>query len=286
MEPAIFRKTLLNWNRQKNLRQMPWKGEKDPYKIWLSEIILQQTRVDQGLRYYNSFITEFPDVGQLAMAEDERVFKLWEGLGYYSRCKNLLATARFIHFEKGGRFPESYEDILALKGVGPYTAAAIASFAFSLPYAVVDGNVYRVLARIFGISIPSDSTEGKKQFAQLAQQLLDVRQPAAANQAMMDFGAAVCKPQNPACGHCPFSKYCIAFKTGMVQQLPVKEKTLRIRRRWLCCLVCGYDGKLYIRKRPPGDVWENLHEFLCAEAAGYKAVFEKSAAGQRRYRAF
>ena len=172
-----FVPTLLRWNKEKNTRQMPWKGEKDPYKIWLSEIILQQTRVEQGLNYYNNFIKTFPDIHKLAKAADEKVFKLWEGLGYYTRCRNLLVTARYISKVLKGKFPDNYEDIRKLKGVGPYTAAAISSFAFNLPYAVVDGNVFRVLARIYGITIPIDSTDGKKYFATLAENLLDKKQP-------------------------------------------------------------------------------------------------------------
>src|SRR5258705_2565557 len=167
-----FTTLLLKWNREKNTRQMPWKGEKDPYKIWLSEIILQQTRVEQGLNYYNNFIKTFPDVHSLAKAPDEKVFKLWEGLGYYSRCRNLIASAKYISKELKGKFPETYEDIKALKGIGPYTAAAISSFAFNLPHAVVDGNVFRVLSRVFGINTPIDSTEGKKEFTALADKLL------------------------------------------------------------------------------------------------------------------
>ena len=176
---------------------MPWKGEKDPYKIWLSEIILQQTRVEQGWRYYENFIERYPTIQQLAGAKDEHVFKLWEGLGYYNRCKNLLFTARFITKENEGKFPHQYEDILALKGVGPYTAAAISSFAFNQPYAVVDGNVFRVLSRIFDVETPIDSSEGKKIFTDIAFSQLDTKEPGAFNQAIMDFGATICKPALP-----------------------------------------------------------------------------------------
>ena len=193
-KPQKFSRILQKWNREKNTRQMPWKGEKDPYKIWLSEIILQQTRVEQGLNYYNNFIKTFPDVHKLAKAPEEKIFKLWEGLGYYTRCRNLIASARYISKELKGKFPDTYEEIKALKGVGPYTAAAISSFAFNLPHAVVDGNVFRVLARIFGISTPIDSTEGKKKFTELANKLLDKKQPGFYNQAIMDFGAVICKP--------------------------------------------------------------------------------------------
>lgn len=178
-----FSKLLLQWNKQKNKRQMPWKGEKDPYKIWLSEIILQQTRVEQGLGYYHRFVEVFPEIHKLAKATDSKVFKLWEGLGYYTRCRNLIATARYISKDLKGKFPGTYEEIKELKGIGPYTAAAISSFAFNLPHAVVDGNVFRVLSRVFGIVKPIDSTEGKKYFTQLANEILDKKSPGIYNQA-------------------------------------------------------------------------------------------------------
>ena len=189
---------------------MPWKGEKDPYKVWLSEIILQQTRVEQGLNYYKKFISAFPDIRRLANAAEGKIYKLWEGLGYYSRCINLIETAQYISHNLNGNFPNKYEEIRKLKGVGPYTAAAIASFAFNKPYAVVDGNVFRVLSRIYGIDKPIDSTEGKKIFAHLAHELLDKKSPGLYNQAIMDFGATVCKP-TPVCQQCPFNKNCKAF---------------------------------------------------------------------------
>src|SRR5437868_3718798 len=192
-DKKYFTNSLLNWNRKYNKRQMPWKGEKDPYKIWLSEIILQQTRVEQGWNYYHQFVENFPTVIHLAKAPETKVFKLWEGLGYYSRCKNLIATAKIIASKHKGKFPEAYEDIISLKGVGSYTAAAIASFAFDLPFAVVDGNVFRVLSRFFGIATAIDSTAGKKMFTQLAAELLDKKHPGIYNQALMDFGAVVCK---------------------------------------------------------------------------------------------
>ena len=218
--PAI----LLRWNNKKNTRQMPWKGEKDPYKIWLSEIILQQTRVEQGLGYYHKFVQEFSTIKKLAAAPENKVYKLWEGLGYYSRCKNLIESARFISKELNGVFPDAYDKILNLKGVGTYTASAIASFAYNLNYAVVDGNVYRVLARIFGIKKAIDTTEGKIFFTKLADELLDKKQPGIYNQAIMDFGAIVCKPVNPQCKDCAFKKYCYAFQKDEISVLPVKEK--------------------------------------------------------------
>ncbi|MEO6550530.1 MAG: A/G-specific adenine glycosylase [Ferruginibacter sp.] len=267
-----FVKSLLKWNRNDNDRQMPWKGEKDPYKIWLSEIILQQTRVAQGLNYYHQFVNTFPTIQELAAAPETKVFKLWEGLGYYTRCKNLLATAKYISNELNGNFPAEYEDVLALKGIGPYTAAAISSFAFNLPHAVVDGNVFRVLSRFFGIGIPTDSKEGIQLFNRLAKDLLDKKSPGIYNQALMDFGAIVCKPALPLCGDCPLQQECVAFKEGTVNLLPVKEKVILKRKRWFYYFVIEQRGKVFVRKRPPGDIWENLYEFLLIETANTIAV--------------
>lgn len=247
---------------------MPWKGEKDPYKIWLSEIILQQTRVEQGLAYYNRFIKTFPSVTQLAKAPETKVFKLWEGLGYYTRCKNLIATAKYISTHLKGKFPNTYEDILSLKGVGPYTAAAIGSFAFNLPQAVVDGNVFRVLSRYFGVDQPIDSNEGKKYFSLLAASLLDKKKPGIYNQAIMDFGAVICKPQLPLCNDCVLKKNCVALNEQKVGVLPVKEKSIKKRTRWFYYLIADYKGSQYVRMRGPKDIWENLHEFILIEEAG------------------
>ncbi len=269
MKPPLanqfFVKQLLQWNADENRRQMPWKGEKDPYKIWLSEIILQQTRVEQGLEYYNRFINTFPDVHQLANAPETTVFKLWEGLGYYTRCKNLIATAKYISQQLNGVFPNVYEDILELKGIGPYTAAAIGSFAFNLPKAVVDGNVFRVLSRYFGIATPIDSIEGKKYFTHLANELLDKKNPAIYNQALMDFGATICKPQLPLCAACVLNKKCTAFATGMVNQLPVKEKSIVKKNRWFYYIIAEYKDTVLVRKRGAKDIWENLYEFISIE---------------------
>lgn len=246
---------------------MPWKGEKDPYKIWLSEIILQQTRAEQGLKYYNSFIKVFPDIHTLAKAKDEKIFKLWEGLGYYSRCSNLIASARYIAKEKKGKFPEKYDEIKNLKGVGPYTAAAIASFAFNQPFAVVDGNVFRVLARVFGIHKPTDTAEGKFFFNELATELLDKKQPGLYNQAIMDFGAVVCKPALPLCTKCIIKKECIAFLNNTVNKLPVKEKKIIIRKRWFYYLVMEYKNEIVVRQRTGKDIWQQLYEFPLIETA-------------------
>ena len=260
-----FVKQLLQWNRHFNKREMPWKGEKDPYKIWLSEIILQQTRVEQGLDYYHRFITAFPGIHQLAKAPEERVFKLWEGLGYYTRCKNLIATAKNISQNLDGKFPDTYNAILELKGIGPYTAAAISSFAFNLPHAVVDGNVFRVLSRYYGVSTAIDSVEGKKYFTILANELLDKKQPGEYNQALMDFGATVCKPKAPLCGECLLKKNCTAYLNNAVSKYPVKEKTITKKTRWLYYIVAEYKGFVFVRKRGAKDIWENLYEFILSE---------------------
>jgi A/G-specific adenine glycosylase len=263
-----FAHLLLKWNKDKNNRQMPWKGEKDPYKIWLSEIILQQTRVEQGLNYYNKFVKTFPDIHQLAKAPDSKVFKLWEGLGYYTRCRNLLATARYISKERSGKFPSTYEEIKAMKGIGPYTAAAISSFAFNLPHAVVDGNVFRVLARVFGINKPIDTTTGKKLFAALADELLDKKKPGLYNQAIMDFGAVICKPALPLCSSCVFKKQCIAFLGNKINELPVKEKKIKIRKRWFYYMVLEFKNQVAIRQRTEKDIWKDLFEYPLIESAG------------------
>ncbi|WP_439504554.1 A/G-specific adenine glycosylase [Sediminibacterium sp.] len=261
-----FTQQLMSWNKVKNKRKMPWKGEKDPYKIWLSEVILQQTRVEQGLDYYNKFIQYFPTIIALAEAKEEQVFKLWEGLGYYSRCRNLLHTARFIVFELEGKFPTEYEAILKLKGVGPYTAAAISSFAFNLPYAVVDGNVFRVIARYLGIDTPIDTLEGKKQFTALAQQLLDHNQPGRYNQAIMDFGATVCKPALPNCSNCMLATHCHAFLNTQVNQYPIKTKIINRKKRWIYYMVFHYKDAIGIRQRQQKDIWQGLHEFYSVES--------------------
>jgi len=260
-----FTRKLLQWNRSQNNREMPWKGEKNPYRIWLSEIILQQTRVEQGWNYYNRFIKKYPTVFKLAAAPDQEVFKLWEGLGYYNRCRNLLFTAREIVQKYKGVFPERYDEIIQLKGVGPYTAAAVASFAYNLPYAVVDGNVFRVLSRYHGIDTPIDSTAGKQVFAELAQQVMDKKSPGEYNQAIMDFGATVCKPAAPTCSHCPLHTGCTAYETGMVNRLPIKEKVLTRRNRHFSYFIFEYEGKTWVRQRTAKDIWQGLFEFYLVE---------------------
>jgi A/G-specific adenine glycosylase len=265
MKQKFFSSALLFWNDTKNNRAMPWKGEKDPYKIWISEIILQQTRVQQGLIYYQRFIDAFPDVKTLANAPEKKIYKLWEGLGYYSRCKNLIATAKFIHENLDGKFPEKYEDILSLKGIGSYTASAIASFAFNEPYAVLDGNVFRVLSRFFGKEIPVNTSAGKKFYAELSQSLLDKKNPGKYNQAIMDFGAIVCKPALPLCLECPLQKKCIAFLNNKVSTLPVNNTVNKQKERFFNYLVIKHKGKFYVNKRTEKDIWQNLYEFVLIE---------------------
>lgn len=255
---------LLAWSA-KHPREMPWKGEKNPYKVWLSEIILQQTRVEQGLPYYEKFLRHYPTIRHLADASEDAVLKDWEGLGYYTRARNLHATAKYIAYSLNGHFPDTYAGIRSLKGVGDYTAAAIASFAFDLPYSVLDGNVYRVLARKFGIETPVDTPAAKRQFADLAQALLDKTQPAAYNQAMMDFGATHCTPANPACTTCPFQEECVAFASNQVEYLPVKSKKMIKKERYFLYVIFKKDGEIWVQQRTEKDIWQNLYEFPMIE---------------------
>lgn len=259
-----FTKTIIAWYT-KNKRDLPWRNITNPYFIWLSEIILQQTRVEQGMSYYLNFTKEFPTINKLANASEEEVIKLWQGLGYYSRARNLHATAKHISSTLKGKFPTNYNDLLQLKGIGPYTAAAISSFAFNLPHAVVDGNVYRLLARVFGVKTPIDSTQGKKEFQELANELLDKKQPSTFNQAMMEFGAIKCKPHNPDCSTCVLNSICIAYSKKMVAKLPVKEKTTKVRNRYFNYIVLKHKNKIVIKKRVDNDIWKNLYDFPLIE---------------------
>lgn len=265
LQTRNFSKHLLHWHQHHNKRTMPWKAEKDPYKIWLSEIILQQTRVEQGLAYYNKFINKYPNISSLAKAKDEDVFKLWEGLGYYSRCRNLLHTAREIAEKYDAIFPTKYDEILKLKGIGTYTAAAIASFAYNQPYAVLDGNVYRVLSRVFAIDLAIDSNEGKKYFTSLSQSLIDVKQPALYNQAIMDLGATVCKPQQPICDACPLQKMCKAYHKNTISKYPFKQKKLTVTTRYFYYLILEHQNQILMQQRTAKDIWQNLHEFYLVE---------------------
>jgi A/G-specific adenine glycosylase len=263
---SSFTALLMHWNRMENDRRMPWKGEKDPYRIWLSEIILQQTRVEQGRAYYERFISQYPTIRDLALAPEKEVFKLWEGLGYYSRCRNLIHTAKTIMQEFGGKFPDSYPQILSLKGIGRYTAAAIASFAFGLPYAVVDGNVIRVLSRLAGIESPVDLPATRKAINQLADAFLDRKNPGTYNQAMMDFGATVCKPQQPLCVRCPMQEICVAFRQGRTNLIPVKLAKPEKKQRWFYYLLLESRGRVLVRERTGSDIWKNLHELVLVES--------------------
>ena len=226
----ILSEKLIYWYLQ-NKRELPWRKTKDPYRVWLSEIMLQQTRVAQGLPYFLKFTKAFPTVFDLAKADESEVLKLWQGLGYYSRARNLHFTAKYIAEELNGMFPENYKGLLQLKGVGDYTASAIASICYDEPVAVVDGNVYRVLSRYFGIATPINSTKGIKEFKELAQTLIDASQPGVYNQAIMDFGALHCKPQNPLCNECPVSDSCVALAKNSIKELPVKERKIKIKKR-------------------------------------------------------
>lgn len=264
MTTAHFRNKLLQWYAD-NDRPLPWKGEKNPYLIWLSEIILQQTRVEQGLPYFEKFKENYPTVKDLADASEDDVMKMWEGLGYYSRARNLHATAKNITYNLNGKFPDNYKNIIKLKGVGPYTAAAIASFAYDLPHAVVDGNVYRVLSRTFNISTPIDSTEGKKEFSTLAQECLAKDKPGIYNQAIMDFGATQCTPKNPNCSDCPLQTYCLAFQKNKITERPVKTKKIKKRQRFFTFLIIHAADKVLIQKRGAGDIWQGLYTFPLIE---------------------
>ncbi len=259
-----FSNKIITWYQQ-NKRDLPWRDTKDAYLIWLSEIILQQTRVDQGMDYYRKFAKNFPTVKHLAKADNEKIMKLWQGLGYYSRARNLHATAKIITEKYKGKFPNEYDNILSLKGVGEYTAAAIASFAFNKPFAVVDGNVYRVLARVFGIETPIDSSQGKKEFYQLANELIDKKNPAMHNQAIMEFGAMQCKPVNPDCSICPLNTMCFAYSKKRVQELPIKAKKIKTRDRFFNYIVLHHNGNIAINKRIEKDIWTDLYDFPLIE---------------------
>jgi A/G-specific adenine glycosylase len=261
-----FKHRLINWYSI-HKRKLPWRGTKNPYCIWLSEIILQQTQVKQGLPYYEAFVETFPTVFDLANASEESVLKLWQGLGYYSRARNLHFTAKHIVLELNGVFPNNYKDLLKLKGVGDYTASAIASIAFNEVEAVVDGNVYRVLARYFGIDTPINSTTGIKEFKRLATSLIDIEQPSTYNQAIMEFGARQCKPKNPDCSVCPLSDSCVSLQKNLVNTLPVKLKKTKVTTKYFNFLVClDKDYRILFEKRIAKGIWQNLYQFPLIES--------------------
>jgi A/G-specific adenine glycosylase len=263
---SYFVTKLLQWQKGVN-RPMPWKGEKNPYLIWLSEIILQQTRVEQGLPFFLRFKEKYPTITHLANAPEDEVMRLWQGLGYYSRARNLHTTAKMVRDNFEGNFPSNYADVLSLKGVGEYTAAAIVSFAYEMPYPVVDGNVYRVLSRFFGIKTAIDNPKAKKEFTALAATLIQqAKQPSVYNQAIMDFGALQCKPATPDCKICVLKDNCFAFNNKVVDTLPAKEKKIKVKERFFHYLVLKQHPVIYIRKRPAGDIWHNLYDFQLIEA--------------------
>lgn len=264
MERSSFTTALLRWFAQHG-RELPWRGIGDPYGIWVSEVILQQTRIEQGRDYWLRFMERFPTVEALAAASEDEVLRQWQGLGYYSRARNMHAAARQV-VAMGG-FPHSIEGLRSLKGVGDYTAAAVGSMAFNLPAATVDGNVYRVLARHFGIDVPINTSRGKNTFTALAQELLPIDKAAVFNQAMMDFGATWCTPRSPRCQDCPVAETCDALRTGRIAELPVKEKKLKIQERRLTYIFIRHGGETALRRRPAGDIWQGLWEPLLIEGA-------------------
>jgi len=255
---------LIRWYSEYK-RELPWRETTDPYRIWISEIILQQTRVAQGLDYFLRFTERFPDVRSLAEAPEDEVMRYWQGLGYYSRARNLHAAAKDIVARFGGEFPRDYEKILSLKGIGDYTAAAVCSFAWRLPYAVVDGNVYRVLSRLFALDLPIDSTAGKKYFADLAQRMLDRERPDLYNQAIMDFGAMQCVPKSPDCSRCPLQPCCQAYAQGKTELLPVKAGKTVVKPRYFNYFHIHYQGNVLLARREEKDIWQNLYEYPLIE---------------------
>jgi len=261
----MFAKKLITWY-QENGRKLPWRETDNPYYIWLSEIILQQTRIEQGRSYYEHFVAEYPTVGDLAKASEEQVLKSWQGLGYYSRARNLHAAAQQVADRPDGSFPNSYEEILALKGVGKYTAAAIASFAYRLPYPVIDGNVYRLFARLYGIYTPIGTEQAYKEFEHLLQHLIDRERPDLFNQAIMDFGSIFCKPVGCDCASCIFQQECVAFREGKVEQLPVKPQKVSIKERHLYYIDVCWGSRRFVQQRQAGDIWQGLYELPLLES--------------------
>lgn len=281
-----FPNTLENWYLE-NKRELPWRNTKNPYNIWLSEIMLQQTRVEQGLPYYEKFIEAFPTVFDLAGASSEKVMKLWQGLGYYSRARNLHETAKHVAYELNGNFPDTYKDLLKLKGVGDYTASAIASFCYNENVALVDGNVFRVLSRLKGIDTPTNTTQGKKLFKKIAEEELKKVHfdRSIYNQAIMEFGALHCKPSNPACEVCPFNEECVALRTHKIKDLPVKLKKTKVKNRYFNYLVFQNEQEqTIIEKRSGKGIWNGLYQFPLIETSG--PVSEKELLQNRDFREY
>ena len=281
IEGNFIQQSIEDWY-QKNKRPLPWRESQNPYHIWLSEIILQQTRVAQGLPYYYRFLEAYPTIEQLAHAPENEVLRLWQGLGYYSRARNMQYTAKFICNELGGRFPQSYAELIKLKGIGAYTAAAIASFAYHEPVAVLDGNVYRVLARLWGISEPINSPAGQKLFKKLAQETA-LSPSSDYNQGIMEFGALHCTAQKPACQGCVLGQICVAKKEGLVAKLPVKLKKTSVKQRYLNYLVLEQNGRYYLQKRGGGDIWQGLFEPLLIETPGPAGIEQLLEAAEKEY---
>jgi len=259
-----FSSHILQWYHNKH-RDFPWRTTKNTYKIWLSEIILQQTRTSQGLSYYTKFTDTFPTLKDLAIAKEEKVLKLWQGLGYYSRAINLHTTAKHIHYNLKGIFPNNYEELLKLKGIGPYTAAAISSICFNEKKAAVDGNVYRILARVFNIHTAINSTAGIKTFQKLANSLINETKPGDYNQGLMDLGATICTPKNPNCNNCPLNSICIARSKKVINKLPVKIKTTKVKERFLNYFCIEHNKQFLMKKRTGDDIWKNLYDFPLRE---------------------
>jgi A/G-specific adenine glycosylase len=268
-----FSELVISWY-EANKRTLPWREEATPYHVWLSEIILQQTRVAQGLPYYHNFVETFPSVHDLAYASEDEVLRLWEGLGYYSRARNLHATAKMIVEKYDGKFPDNYAELIKLKGVGPYTAAAIASICFDESVPVIDGNVYRLIARAFGIYDNIADTKSRKVFEKVLNEVVPRRFAGAFNQGMMELGALVCKPANPACDECPLTGMCFAFEKKVQVQLPVKIKKQKIKKRDFTYHVWTYGEQVAMRKRPAGDIWQGLYDFHLEESTSTAMVAE------------
>ena len=265
LDSSLITPQLMDWF-ELHKRDMPWRGIHDPYKIWISEIILQQTRVNQGWDYYTRFIERFPDLKTLANAEEVEVLKYWQGLGYYSRARNLYAAARMIMEQFDGKFPEDYVSLLKLKGVGEYTAAAIVSFAWNKPYPVVDGNVFRFISRLLGINKPIDTGTGKKLFTQIAGKLMNHKQAGIFNQAMMEFGALQCVPVSPDCRICPFLDICFAYHSNQIACYPIKQNRVKTKTRYFHYFHIRFQDYTYLNKRTGKDIWKNLYEFPCIES--------------------
>lgn len=258
----------------KNKRDLPWRNTTNPYKIWISEIILQQTRVVQGTNYYLRFIEKFPTLNLLANASEDEILKIWQGLGYYSRARNIHFTAKYIVKNHNGDFPKDYKSILALKGIGPYTAAAISSMAFNLPFPAVDGNIYRVLSRFFGVSTPIDSEKGKKEIQNIAEELMPKQNPGFHNQSLMEFGALQCVPKSPKCNLCPIGGSCFAMKNSLIEKLPVKIKKVKQSNRYFHYYYIENGDFLFLEKRTKNDIWKNLYQFPLIEQEKEFSEFE------------